>query len=440
MKRFRFLSRLITAFLIRHKKILLAGFIAGAISVFLIPKFFKIIPERKYTQTIGIVGRYTTSEIPDEVLNLISIGLTKVSQDGTPVPHLAESWSISEDGRQYKFVLKELTWQDGTPLVAKDINYNFKDVQIGEIDQKTITFILKEPFSPFPVIVSKPIFKKGLLGLGEYRVKKITNSGKYIDSILLVTNELRSPNLNYKFYPTEESAKIALKLGEIRELKGITSKEGLESWKNIEITPKILYNRYVGIFFNTASPFLEDKTFRQALSYALEKPQGETKAYGPISPLSWAYNNDVKTYDYDLENAKKLFSKTIEGKKDVIKIKISTGASLLNQAEIIKNSWEKLGLKVDIKAFTSIDEGFDVLLATQEVPEDPDQYSLWHSTQETNISNFKNLRIDKLLEDGRIEQDRTERQKIYFDFQRFLVEEEPVIFLYHPIVFDVKRI
>ena len=65
---------------------------------------------------------------------------------------------------------------------------------------------------------------------------------------------------------------------------------------------------------------------------------------------------------------------------------------------------------------SSIDEAFSG--GNVDIPKDPDQYSLWHSTQtSTNISHLKNARIDKLLEDGRTELDQEIRKKIYLDFR-----------------------
>jgi len=75
-----------------------------------------------------------------------------------------------------------------------------------------------------------------------------------------------------------------------------------------------------------------------------------------------------------------------------------------------------------------------------EIPKDVDQYPLWHSTQsDTNMSKFSNFRIDKLLEEGRVELDTDERRKIYLDFQRFLLEEAPAAFLYHPRYYSITR-
>jgi peptide/nickel transport system substrate-binding protein len=79
-------------------------------------------------------------------------------------------------------------------------------------------------------------------------------------------------------------------------------------------------------------------------------------------------------------------------------------------------------------------------LAILDTPDDPDQYSIWHSTQEaTNITHYENPRIDKLLEDGRSEIDLASRRRIYLDFQRFLVEDSPAAFLYYPATYTVSR-
>ena len=48
-------------------------------------------------------------------------------------------------------------------------------------------------------------------------------------------------------------------------------------------------------------------------------------------------------------------------------------------------------------------------------------------------------KIDKLLESGRKESDQEKREKIYFDFQRYLVEDAPAVFLFHPTTYTISR-
>ncbi|HLD01460.1 MAG TPA: hypothetical protein VJC10_01160, partial [Patescibacteria group bacterium] len=82
---------------------------------------------------------------------------------------------------------------------------------------------------------------------------------------------------------------------------------------------------------------------------------------------------------------------------------------------------------------------YQVYLSDFSVPKDPDQYVLWHSTHVNNITFIDNQRIDKLLEDGRKTTDTNKRQEIYFDFQKYLLDESPASFLYFPYEFSVKR-
>jgi ABC-type oligopeptide transport system substrate-binding subunit len=60
----------------------------------------------------------------DSSLNVIRDlfeGLTAVGGDGKPVAAAAESWTVSADGREYRFRLREgLRWSNGDPLVAGD--------------------------------------------------------------------------------------------------------------------------------------------------------------------------------------------------------------------------------------------------------------------------------------------------------------------------------
>jgi len=155
------------------------------------------------------------------------------------------------------------------------------------------------------------------------------------------------------------------------------------------------------------------------------------RAIGPISPNSWGYNPQVKQYQKDIEKTKEA--------KD-LQIKLSTLPNLLSTAEIIANDWKEAGITTEIEVVSAIPTNYQAFLATVDIPKDPDQYSLWHSTQTgTNISNYKNPRIDKLLEDGRTELDQETRRKIYLDFQKFLVEDVPTIFLYHPTFYTIIR-
>ena len=123
-----------------------------------------------------------------------------------------------------------------------------------------------------------------------------------------------------------------------------------------------------------------------------------------------------------------------------ISINLTTTPLLLGKAEIITKNWEDVGVKVNVQVVTQIPSDYQAFLAIFDIPDDPDQYSMWHSTQTaTNLTHYLNPRIDKLLEDGRSEIGIEDRKKIYLDFQRFLVEDSPAAFLYYPTTYTIGR-
>jgi peptide/nickel transport system substrate-binding protein len=285
------------------------------------------------------------------------------------------------------------------------------------------------------------VFKNGLLGTGEYKVKSIKKNGQIVEKLNLVpTKDKSKPKLSFRFYPTEGAARTAFKLGEVDILKEIVRPEDLEGWRRVKITPEVKFNRFVGIFFNTSEENLADKSTRQALAYAIKK-RWEPRALSSLNPLSWAFSKEVKPYEFDLENAKKLLkTKNGEEKEPLKEIELSTLASLLPVAEEIKKDWEALGISTKIKLITTLEESFQALLISQEIPDDPDQYIFWHSIQITNITRYKSPKVDKLLEDGRKTQDVDKRKEIYHDFQKALTEDTPAVFLFHPTVYTISRI
>jgi peptide/nickel transport system substrate-binding protein len=439
MRNLRYFFRLLSAFLSRFKALILLGIVVGIVGFLLVSIFGKNLLSNK-TETIGIVGKYRVDTLPKAILSLIGSGLTTVDESGTVLPGLAKSWESTDGGKTWTFYLNEnVLWQDGKKVTSDTINYSFSDATIEKPNPTTIVFKLQSPFAPFPSVVSEPTFKKGLLGTGEWKVSKATLIGSYVQRLTMVNKN--GEKKIFKFYPTEERAKLAYKLGSINTLQGIFTVSPFDTWRNTTVKEEINTYRYAALFFNNQDPLLSEKSLRQALAYAIDKDSfNGIRAFGPISPDSWAYNPQVKPYTYDEKRAKELYDalpKEIKEKKD---IKLSTSVILLSTAEKIAESWKKLGFNVTVEVPNGVPTDFQVLLSMIDIPTDPDQYALWHSTQSsTNITKYSNPRIDKLLEDGRIEVDMEVRKKIYLDFQRYLVEDLPAIFLDHPISYTVER-
>ena len=440
MLNLRYIVRLIGAFFSRFKVLILISIGIGVVFFFFL-KF--LIPSLTESQTlrIGMTGRFTLSSLPNSILNMISDGLTKLDANGNVEPSLASTWETPDKGKTWYFTLKDnLYWQDGKKVVSSGITYQFSDLSIERPDTKTIIFKLQNPYSAFPSVVSRPTFKSGLLGTGKYRVTDISMNGSVVEELSMRNG--KGERIIYKFYPTEEKTKLALELGLVDRISDIFNASPLDTWKKMKITKSSSTEEYVGIFFNTQDRHLAEKNLRQALSYAINKKAlGEKRAISPISISSWAYNSQVKPYDYDPVKAKTMID---EYKKSTelteLPITLSTTAVLLDKAELIAKDWLTVGVKVNLQVISQIPSDYQAFLAIFDTPDDPDQYSMWHSTQTaTNITHYQNPRIDKLLEDGRSEINVEARKKTYLDFQRFLVEDCPAAFLYYPVTFTIGR-
>lgn len=436
MRKIRFLVWLGQAFFQRHFFLILVGVFLGIAAFFFSQKISLLFPQRK-VEKIGLVGRFTQEEIPDEIETLVSLGLTRILPDGTATASLAKSWEVDKEGKVFKFYLNDnVFWQDKTRFTAKDVQLNLKDAKVETVSDFQLKITMSEPFSPLPGLVSFPLFKKGLIGTGSYQIAKAEKSGRFLRSITLYpVRDNNLPVLFYRFYNTEEMARVGFKLGEVEKLLGMTSKDDFTAWPRVKIEENVRRNRYVAVFFNTKKEGLEKKSFRQALAYALNKEEGERRALGPIAPDSWAFNPELKIYEQDLSHAKELLGKD----NTKAEIELLTFPSLLGVAGKISKDWEGLGIKTTIKVINVLPADFEALLATQEVPADPDQYFLWHSTQSSNLTGLTSPKIDKLLEEGRKTLDTAKRVEIYRDFQKTLVEECPAIFLFHPVTYTISR-
>lgn len=447
MKKARVYYWIVESFFKKHKKVLIPAALLGAVFFTQVPRIAQYIPEPKPVHRIARVGTYNLYSLPSDIQSQVSQGLTVIEDDGSSKPALAKEWTITDDGKTYIFTLRDdIYWQDGTPVTSYDINYSIPQVLIEKPDEKTVVFKLEEPYAPFPAIVSQPIFKQSesnwlqvikrthIIGTSDFKITNMQFNGNSIESMVL---ESKTEKIRYVFFLTEQAAITAFKLAEVDIIEGLTEPYDLKDWETVTIEKNKDFHRYAVVLFNTQDPNLAEKSVRQALAYTIpNKPENGDRAVSPISPISWAYNPQVKPYNYSLENAQNL----LRNKKTDFALEIMTTPSFNTLAEEIKRSWEQLGLTVTIRVSNLPDtSNYQVLLIGQQIPQDPDQYLLWHSTQGTNITKYQSPKVDKLLEDGRKELAFEKRKEIYLDFQRFLLEDSPAAFLHYLDLYTIKR-
>ena len=448
-KTLRYYYWLMLEFAKKHVKLITLSFL---LTFFVIISFISFSPyfasfffARR--DVIGIVGNYTIGELPDEIITKISHGLINFDQNGSLIPALASSWEITDGGRQFRFHIKQnLYWDDNKLFTAHDINYHFADVETKVVDDNTIHFILKKPLPIFPSFLNKPITRFPLHGVvGLYKVDQIKESFGRVNEISLTPNKSTLPHTTYKFYKTEGDMINAYKLGQISQMK-INKKslaDSLRAWKNTKVEKSVDYTQALTLFFNTSSPILKEKEVRQAIAQSI--PQEDIADLGeiatsPIPPTSWAYNPGLKRIVYNPDIAKKKLEPYSDASGSAV-LNFQTSYEYFDIASRVNDSLQKAGLKtkLNLDVFRDIG-GFDMLLAFWKVPQDPDQYFFWHSTQKQgNITGYKNGKIHKLLEDGRNTLAIEKRKKIYYDFQKVFMDDLPAVFLYYPNVYTISR-
>jgi peptide/nickel transport system substrate-binding protein len=447
MKSLRKSYWIVSGFVKKYAYGIILGAILSLIVAVNVGRIIDVIPV-KQSERIGRIGGYTLEEIPLDIQQKVSFGLTKIDANGEVSLDAAQTIAVSEDATQYTITLNpNLYFTDGSRLKTSDLNLSIADVDTNIVSDEVIIYSLKEPYAPFPSVLSQPILKRvnsgglrkstSIIGLSNYQIYKIDAKNQIITNLVLDSG---SDTLEYSFFPTENDAIIAFKLGHVDKIEHLNN-PALESWPNVKVSKLEHDDRYLALFFNTTDPDLQDKTIRQLLAYATPKPRDETRVISPISSSSWVYNPQVKPYEHSPEQALSILNSLKENNADLsLTFVITTTPAYSSTATDLASAWQAIGISVDIRVvpFPDVND-YQILLVGQHIPRDPDQYVLWHSTQPTNITKYQNAKIEKLLEDGRQERDKDQRKQIYQDFQRFIVEDAPVVFIQSLPTYTISR-
>ena len=224
---------------------------------------------------------------------------------------------------------------------------------------------------------------------------------------------------------------------------------------------KELGNGYTYLGFNLKKAPFNDIKVRQALNYAIDKEEvikgvllglGESIS-SPYKPGTRWNNPNLKPYPYNPSKALKLLSEAgyTKNNKGILskdgkplKFEIITNQNKQREmtAVLIQRRLQEIGIEVSIRviewaSFVNrfIKTGdFDVVVLGWSLSLDPDQYNIWHSSQQGsgqfNFLGYSNKNVDKLLEVGRKELNILKREKIYHEFSKYLLEDSPIVYLY----------
>lgn len=219
----RYYVWLVRAYIKKWKRTIFTSIIIGILLFFLsfssINFYIKPIIQKKVTK-IGYTGGYKINQLPEEIFKDISFGLTQVASDGSIRPAAAKSWRVQDNGREYIFILRRgLYFHNGKELTTDTLPLQFSDVIKKNLDKYTVSYTLKNPYSPFFVSVSRPIILSDLSGLGEYKVKKLELNAGFVKSFVLHHKKNTSLRKDIYFYPTKDALKTTFWLKKYLTIK-----------------------------------------------------------------------------------------------------------------------------------------------------------------------------------------------------------------------------
>lgn len=281
--------------------------------------------------------------------------LVYLDQNLRPIPGLAKSWDISEDGLLYTFELNEkATFSDGTPVRASDVIFTLSKIvdpkaealQIAgsfeyldlsrtkAIDDHTVAVAFRKAlatqlmrFSDVNVL-PEHVYAKGdfrndhnevVVGSGPYKlVRRVPGQEIVVERRADYWGE--RPHIQtvvFKVIGDHNTAWNAIKLGDIDETI-VASDTWQRERLNSSLTRYLEFTRfytlsYNYIAWNNRNPLLSDKRMRHALAMCIPMDSviqdlyhGTARAMtGPFTPDEYAYNPSVPAIRYDPEGAKR---------------------------------------------------------------------------------------------------------------------------------------
>ncbi|MDH7577043.1 MAG: ABC transporter substrate-binding protein [Bacillota bacterium] len=412
------------------------------------------------------------------------------------VPALAESWEYLKNENAYVFKLrKNATWHDGQEFTAGDVVFTFDymkehpyewvDLSVVEkveaVDDCTVKAYLTKPYAPFMdnIACTVPILpehiwkdvqnpeqfqeKEALIGTGPFRLVDYNKAqGTYLYQaydnyyqgkpkveqlkFVKISDEMAASALRQK---QVNAASIPPELAEDLKKEGFTVIESSHDW-----VAKLMIN-------HKKAPF-NDKKFRQALAYAIDRRQivaaclrghGLAGSPGIVPSDSHWFDPETEQYPYNPAKAGEILESLGYVKKDgyyqkggralELVLLVSGGGSSPGEreGEMIRQQLENAGIKVNLRSLEAktldnmvVEWKFDLALSGHGgIGGDPEILSKVIIGQGFNSARFvENKHLVDLLKKQQQATDGKERKKIVGEIQKVYAGEVPALPIYYP--------
>ncbi|KPU43104.1 periplasmic dipeptide transport protein precursor [Oxobacter pfennigii] len=436
----------------------------------------------------GLDPAYVDDGESAKVMCNIYEGLVQYKGQTTEIaPALATDWTISTDGKEYTFKLREgVKFHDGTPFNADAVvfsverqlppnqtddmpyaSFTFEQVdKVEKVDEYTVKFTLKQPSTPFlanlAMTLAAPIVSPAAVEkFGDKYIENPVGTGpfKFVswEKGQSVTIEKNNEYWGEKakldkvvFKITKENSVRASELmtGAIDAMDGLDPNDVAK----LEQSQMVIYKEpgmninYMA--FNCSRAPFDDPKLREALSHAVNREelvqylyQGYSSvAKAPMPDFIPGYNDSLSIYEYDTAKATAMLK---ELGKENLQIKMITysnprpynpvnGQKL---AEAIQNYFSKIGVTatIDVYPWTEYKEkagqgeGDIMFYGWTGDNGDADNFlSLFDSNQiesTLNAAKYTNKEVDDLLAKARTIPNGEERNNVYKEIQEIVIKD-----------------
>ncbi len=324
----------------------------------------------------GLVGRLQRlnpllvdlNPVDRDIAGLIFEGLVGTNAYGEYLPLLAQDWTITRDGLEYVFRLRQdVLWQDGVPFTAADVATTiallqapgsviadslqtfWRTVEIELLDEYTVRFRLAQPLASFldhlrigvlPAHVFNGIapeqlaghpFNLSPIGTGPYQLERLIAGEDGVAAVALrVAPVYRQrpegqggyalERIVFHLYPTPEAALEALRAGEIDALGNVDGQAAAALEQAGAVRTHIGVQPIIGaVLFNWENErtrVFREQRVRRALVMSADRAglvnrhlSGKAiPADSPFIPGSWAHAGTVIWPAYDPAQAASLLA------------------------------------------------------------------------------------------------------------------------------------
>jgi len=424
-------------------------------------------------------------------------GLVTMTESGTPVADLAESWEISDDGTVYTFTLRGgVTFHDGTPFNAAAVVATFDrmleperntsatayfqpivaDVQaVGDLQ---VQFTLNEPFAPFlntlahaaahimsPAAIEQygESYGEHPVGTGPYRFVEWVRGERLVleryDAYFGGTPALE--RIEYRIVPEASTRVALLETGEADVILRVSPDEAARLADAEGITLKTTpTSRVMFMAINlTRAPF-DDVRVRQAINHAVDVRgiidaligEDVPQLDSPLAPNVFGYVS-TKTYQHDEDLARELLAAAGYEPGDItINLWSPNGRYVQDAtlAQAVAQELDDFGFNVEIRLFGDFSEYIqvafvedrgDIMLlgwAPSTLEAEGGLYQVLHgdrANQFANNSGYNDPDVNRLIEEARAETTDEGRIAKYAEAQAIIMEDAPWLFLYpQPVI------